>query len=154
MGSGWPGDGCRVADHWGTIVRASDDADDADDNDDKQDIPVDRSYSNAPGVCFIAQTDDTVVGGILCNAKLAERDDTGRVGSMFVRPEYRRQGIGRALILTAFQAFWRRGVRRITLDTDARSFTAAPSFYTHVGMRPYRQEYLYEREIHQWSYGD
>jgi GNAT superfamily N-acetyltransferase len=137
------------ADHWGTIMlTADDDHDNQDDNDDHDDdSPVDSSYSNAPGVCFIAQAGDTLVGGILCNAKLAERDDSGRIGSMFVRPEFRRQGIGRALILRAFQAFWRRGVRRIILDTDARSFTAAPRFYAQVGMRPYRHEYLYERAI-------
>jgi mycothiol synthase len=83
----------------------------------------------------------------LCNAKLVERDDTGRVGSMFVRPPYRRQGIGRALMLSAFQAFWQRGVRRVILDTDTHSFTAAPRFYAHLGMRPYRWEFLYEKEV-------
>ena len=143
-----PAMNAAFADHWGTITLTPDDNNDDDNGDeDDPDTPVDTSYSNAPGVCFIAQAGDTVVGRILCNAKLAERDDTGRVGSMFIRPEYRRQGIGRALIVTAFQAFWQRGIRRIILDTDARSFTAAPSFYAHVGMQPYRQEYLYEREI-------
>jgi GNAT superfamily N-acetyltransferase len=76
-----------------------------------------------------------------------ERDDSGRVGSLFVRPDYRRQGIGRALMLTAFRVFWHQGIRRIILDTDMHSFTAAPQFYEHVGMRAYRREWLYEKTI-------
>lgn len=67
-----------------------------------------------------------VVGGVLCNDKLVERSATGRVGSVFVRPHYRRQGLGRALMLTAFAAFWQRGVRRTILDMDAESVTHAP----------------------------
>lgn len=109
--------------------------------------PEDESYSNAPGFCFIALDGERVAGGILCNARLAERDDSGRVGSVFVRPEYRRQGVGRALMRAAFGAFWQRGVRRIILDTDARSFTAAPRFYERLGMRPYRHELLFERAV-------
>jgi GNAT superfamily N-acetyltransferase len=72
---------------------------------------------------------DNVVGGVLCNARLVERDDAGRIGSMFVSPQYRRRGAGRALMLAAFDAFWQRGVRRIILDTDAGSLTDAPKFY-------------------------
>src|SRR5690606_6582914 len=88
-----------------------------------------------------------VAGGILCNAKIPERNDTGRVGSLFVRPQYRRQGIGHALMLQAFDAFWQAGIRRIVNDTDADSFTEAPIFYTSLGMREYRREYLYEKTI-------
>ncbi len=134
-------------DHWGAIslpfvVTSSDE-------EQLQEVlePEDDSYSNAPGVCFIALAGDTVAGGVLCNAKLVERADTGRVGSLFVRPQYRRHGIGRALILTAFNAFWERGVRRIITDTDAESFTETPKFYARVGMRLYRREYLYEKEV-------
>jgi GNAT superfamily N-acetyltransferase len=141
------------ADHWGVIPTApagleGDDADDPElDADDEEAPPSDTSYSNAPGACFIVLDGDMVVGGILCNAKLVERDDSGRVGSLFVRPTYRRQGIGRALMLAAFQAFWRHGIRRVILDTDKHSFTGAPWFYEHVGMRAYRVEWLYEKIV-------
>jgi mycothiol synthase len=138
------------ADHWGAIALppGSTQADPGDQDAASQEAtPVDSSYSNAPGVCFIALDGETVVGGILCNAKLVERDDTGRIGSLFVLPAYRRQGVGRALMLAAFQAFWQRGIGRVILDTDAHSFTAAPRFYAHLGMRPYRQEWLYEKEV-------
>jgi mycothiol synthase len=134
------------ADIWGAIPPTPETSD-ADEDGSQDEAPVDDSYSNAPGFCFIVLDGETVAGGVLCNAKLVERADTGRVGSLFVRPEYRRRGIGRALMLAAFQAFWQRAVRRVILDTDTDSFTAAPRFYARLGMRPYRQEWLYEKEV-------
>jgi len=114
---------------------------------DEEDTPVDTSYSNTPGYCFIILDRETVAGGVLCNAKLVETPDTGRIGSIFVRPRYRRQGLGRALLLTAFEAFWKSGFRRIILDTDSESFSNTASLYQSVGMRPYRREFVYEKEI-------
>jgi mycothiol synthase len=133
-------------DMWGAIP-STPDTSDADEDRGEDEAPVDDSYSNAPGVCFIVLDGEVAAGGVLCNAKLVECADTGRVGSLFVRPEYRRRGIGRALMLAAFWAFWQRGVRRVILDTDTDSFTAAPRFYARLGMRPYRQEWLYEKEV-------
>lgn len=139
------------ADHWGTLTLPPEDApapeDETETSTAAEPPPTDDSYSNAPGFCFVALDGETAVGGILCNAKLVERADTGRVGSMFVHPRYRRQGVGRALMLAAFQAFWQHGCRRIINDTDAASFTAAPQFYASLGMTPYRRELLYEKEI-------
>jgi GNAT superfamily N-acetyltransferase len=107
----------------------------------------DTSYSNAPGYCFVILDGDTVAGGVLCNAKLVERADTGRIGSIFVRPRYRRQGLGRTLLLSAFDAFWKNGFRRVILDTDSKSFSNSASLYQGVGMSPYRSEFVYEKEI-------
>jgi len=109
--------------------------------------PADESYSNSPGFCFMVLAGSVVAGGILCNAKLVERSDTGRIGSIFVRPRYRRLGLGGALMLSAFSAFWQAGLRRIILDTDADSFTHAPKFYNQLGMRVYRREFLYEKAV-------
>jgi GNAT superfamily N-acetyltransferase len=134
------------AEHWGAIALPPSTEDEAGSGEDEE-IPEDDSYSNAPGFCFYARRGDQAVGGVLCNAKLVERDDSGRVGSLFVRPAYRRRGIGQALMRTAFSAFWRHGLRRIILDTDAESFSAAPRFYTRLGMQVYRRERLYEKVI-------
>ena len=137
------------ADHWGNIpsefLEAEGDKKEDDNNEIEQ--PTDDSYSNAPGYCFIVLDDKTVAGGILCNAKLVERADTGRVGSIFVRPAYRRRGIAQTLMLTAFDAFWKNGFRRIITDTDANSFTNSTKLYTGLGMEPYRSEFTYEKEI-------
>jgi GNAT superfamily N-acetyltransferase len=135
------------ADHWGTIVEPLQSTAPPDDEDDGSNEPEDESYSNGPGLCFVLLDKNVAAGAVLCNGKFVERDDTGRVGSLFVRPAYRRQGIGRILMLAAFDAFWRHGIRRIITDTDANSFTEAPAFYKSLGMRSYRRELLYEKEI-------
>ena len=139
------------ATHWGSIrpgsYESAPEEASPDDEPDEEDIPEDTSYSNAPGYCFIILDGDIVVGGVLCNAKLVERADTGRIGSLFVRPGYRRQGLGRTLLLTAFNAFWKMGFRRVILDTDSQSFSNSASLYQSVGMEPYRTEFVYEKEI-------
>ena len=117
------------------------------DDSDGDEPPGDDSYSNAPGYCFIVLDGENVAGGVLCNAKLVERKDTGRVGSVFVRDAYRRKGIGQALMQTAFNAFWSRGVKRIILDTDSESFSKSSIFYSGLGMKPYRREFLFEKEV-------
>lgn len=137
------------ADHWGVIPLTETDG--AASSDDvaapDEELPEDESYSNTPGFCFKLMVGDEVAGGVLCNAKLVEQPEAGRVGSLFVRPQFRRLGAGRALMLAAFQAFWQQDIRRIIADTDAGSFTQAPRLYTQLGMRPYRQEFLVEKEI-------
>jgi len=139
------------ADHWGAIspdtfkVVEEEKSEVTESN--EENLPEDSSYSNVPGYCFIVLDGETVAGGILCNAKLVERNDTGRVGSMFVRPRYRRQGIARTLMLASFDAFWKNGFRRVTTDTDAKSFTDAPKLYKGLGMKPYRNEFTLEKEI-------
>jgi mycothiol synthase len=138
-------------DHWGNIpaeyLESEPEEREVNDSEERPEPPTDDSYSNAPGYCFIVLDGDTVAGGILCNARLVERNDTGRVGSIFVHPAYRRRGIARTLMLAAFDAFWKNGLRRIITDTDANSFTDSTRLYKALGMKPYRSEFTYEKEI-------
>jgi GNAT superfamily N-acetyltransferase len=138
------------ATHWGAIPQGSYEVaqeEDSQADEGEEETPEDTSYSNAPGYCFIIVDGDTVAGGILCNAKLVERADTGRIGSIFVRPRYRRQGLGHGLLLAAFDAFWKNGIYRIILDTDSKSFSHSASLYQSVGMKLYRSEFVFEKEI-------
>lgn len=139
------------ADHWGNIPEGSLEVPPEEksnpDGEPETEQPTDESYSNAPGYCFIVLDGEIVVGGILCNAKLVERNDTGRVGSIFIRPAYRKRGIAKTLMLTAFEAFWKNGFRRVITDTDANSFTDSTKLYKGLGMIPYRSESTFEKEI-------
>jgi len=135
------------ADHWGAILLPAEEETQEEEVDDDDDAPSDESFSNAPGYCFIVLDGETVAGGILCNAKLVERKDTGRVGSVFVRGAYRRKKIGSVLMQTAFNAFWNNGIKRIILDTDSESFSESTKFYSGLGMKLYRSEFLFEKEI-------
>ncbi len=138
-------------DHWGSYslpaTKNSEPEGDAEEEQAEEEIPLDFSFSNAPGYCFLASVGGEVAGGILCNAKLVEFSNTGRVGSLFVSPQHRRRGVGKNLMLTAFHAFWENGMCRVILDTDSQSFTDSSLFYTSLGMSIYRKEFLYEKEI-------
>jgi GNAT superfamily N-acetyltransferase len=137
------------SDHWGAILlpENAEEAQGNEDDNDETEMPTDDSFSNAPGYCFVVLDGGFVAGGILCNAKLVERNDTGRVGSVFVRGAYRRQRIGQALMKTALNSFFSNGIKRIILDTDSESFSETIQFYSALGMKPYRREFLFEKEI-------
>jgi mycothiol synthase len=134
-------------DHWGAYSLPPVENHEPEDDNNEKEIPEDLSFSNAQGYCFIAFIGNEVAGGILCNAKLVEFKNTGRVGSVFSHPKFRRRGVGRALMLSAFNAFYQSGMRRIILDTDSQSFSESSRFYTSLGMNIYRREFLYEKEI-------
>lgn len=133
-------------DHWGSYSWPLTEIPQPEAMDDSE-FPLDSSFSNTPGYCFLASIRGDVAGGILCNAKLVEFSNTGRVGSVFVNPKYRRRGVGTNLMLMAFNAFWENRIYRVILDTDSQSFTDSSMFYTSLGMSIYRNELLYEKEI-------
>ena len=134
-------------DHWGAYSLPPVESHKPEDDNNQREIPEDLSFSNAQGYCFIAFIENEVAGGILCNAKLVEVQNTGRVGSVFSHPKFRRRGVGRALMFSAFNAFYQSGMHRIILDTDAQSFSESSKFYLSLGMSMYRREFLYEKEI-------
>jgi predicted N-acetyltransferase YhbS len=109
--------------------------------------PEDDPYSNSLGLCFVAEAGGRVIGSCLCNARTIEWPDAGKLGSLSVRRDFRRMGVGRALTATALVEFHRRGIRRVITDTDSASFTGANRLYPRFGFRPYRHEYVYESQI-------
>lgn len=58
----------------------------------------------------------------------------GYVGAIGVRPAWRGQGLGKALLQRTFAEFWRRGTTRVTLDVDSQNETGAVALYERVGM--------------------
>ncbi len=84
---------------------------------------------------------------LLGNERTVEWPDSGKVGSVSVREPFRRRGLATALLLHAFAAFHRHGIRRVVTDTDSESFTAGPVLYERAGMREFRRELVLEREL-------
>jgi mycothiol synthase len=58
----------------------------------------------------------------------------GYVGAIGVRPAWRGNGLGKALLQRTFAEFWRRGTTRVTLGVDAQNETGAVRLYERVGM--------------------
>jgi mycothiol synthase len=89
---------------------------------------------------------DELAALCLCRPYEAE-PDMGWVASLAVRRRWRRRGIARALLLTAFREFQRRGFARVGLGVDADSLTGADRLYESAGMRPIRRHDMYERAL-------
>jgi ribosomal protein S18 acetylase RimI-like enzyme len=71
----------------------------------------------------------------------------GWVGILGVRRQWRRRGLGRALLLKALQEFRSRGFREVGLGVDAASLTGATRLYESVGMRVTAQFDIYEKQL-------
>jgi mycothiol synthase len=99
-----------------------------------------------PQLWWLVYDGNEIAALCLCRPWEAE-PDMGWVASLAVRRPWRRRGIGRALLLTAFREFKRRGFARVGLGVDADSLTGADRLYESAGMRPIRRHDLYERIV-------
>lgn len=99
-----------------------------------------------PGLWWLVYDGAEIAGLCLCRPYEAE-PDMGWVASLAVRRPWRRRGIARALLLTAFREFERRGFARVGLGVDADSLTGADRLYESAGMRPIRRHDMYEKTL-------
>ena len=95
---------------------------------------------------FLAEADGKPAGVALCRPRPTE-PEIGAIRVVGVRRPWRRQGVGRALMLHAFQEFRRRGMRGASLGVDAESLTGAQRLYANVGMRVERESDIFERRL-------
>ncbi len=72
---------------------------------------------------------------------------SGHVQSLRVVPEWRRRGLGAALLADAFQACYALGKRRVALTVDAASSTGAPDLYLRAGMRVTQRYLVFEKAL-------
>jgi len=87
--------------------------------------------SFAPWQMILAAEQDTgdIVG---VSFMLDYEAEGGWVQQVATRASHRHQGIARAMLVRAFQAFWDQGERVVGLNTDSR--TGALGMYEKVGM--------------------
>ncbi len=74
-------------------------------------------------------------------------DVLGWIKNLGVRPEYRRRGIGTALLGQVFAEFKRRGCKRVELGVDSANETRATALYERVGMRPAQRFDFYAKRL-------
>ena len=69
------------------------------------------------------------------------------IARLFTLREWRRRGIGEALLHEAFGTFWRDGKRTISLGVDAESDTGAQRLYERVGMHVHWGAIIFEKVL-------
>jgi mycothiol synthase len=74
-------------------------------------------------------------------------DGSGWVNTLGVRRPWRKHGLGSALLLRAFGAFYRRGINSVALGVDAQNPTGATRVYEAAGMHVVREFVVYEKEL-------
>ena len=85
-----------------------------------------------------------MVAAEFCNE---ERFGVGWVDVLGVRRDWRRRGLGEALLHLAFRELYDRGQRRVGLGVDAENTTGATHLYERVGMKPSSQDDVYEKPL-------
>jgi mycothiol synthase len=71
----------------------------------------------------------------------------GWVGAIGVRPQWRRRGIGLALLQQTFAEFYERGVADVRLGVDTQNSSDATRLYERAGMRVEAEDVIYEGEL-------
>lgn len=100
-----------------------------------------------PTLWFLAVDGDTIAGISLNRWELWGRPQAGYVMTLGVIPQYRRRGLGEALLLHTFGEFWRRGKPYVTLHVDGSSLTGATRLYERAGMIVEREYNRFEKEL-------
>jgi GNAT superfamily N-acetyltransferase len=102
-----------------------------------------------PELYFVAWDGDQIAGISLCMPKWYDDAELGWVSTLGVLREWRRRGLGLALLQHSFQELYRRGKRRVGLGVDASSLTGATKLYEKAGMHSdeSRKFALFEKEL-------
>ena len=100
-----------------------------------------------PRFWFVAMDGNEIVGICLCRREDPEDVKSGWVNELGVRRDWRKRGLGYALLKHAFAAFYTDGKKRAGLGVDASSLTGALRLYERAGMHVLRQFNQFEKEF-------
>lgn len=96
-----------------------------------------------PGLWFIAEAEGEIVGCVLC----PNYEDEGWIRQLAVARDWRRRGLGTALLRQAMVEFSRRGRRELGLVVDSWNRTGAKELYERAGMTVAREHVRYEKTL-------
>ena len=102
-----------------------------------------------PTLLFLA-IDDTsgeIAGFNICQLHSFNDPDKGWVGTLGVRRQWRKRGLGLALLRHSFNEFYRRGQQKVGLGVDAQNLTGALRLYKSAGMQVEQAFDQYEKEL-------
>lgn len=100
-----------------------------------------------PSLWFLAEAGGQIAGFSLSTPQTIEDPDMGWVHLLGVLPDWRRRGLGLALLQHALGELYRRGVKRAGLSVDAQNLTGATRLYEKAGMHVVEEYVQYEKEL-------
>jgi ribosomal protein S18 acetylase RimI-like enzyme len=100
-----------------------------------------------PDVWLVAWDGDEVAGASLNYPERSGDPGHGWVGTLGVRRDWRRRGLGDALLRRSFAVLHARGLRKVRLGVDAENPTGATRLYERAGMRVLRRSNTWERVL-------
>ena len=95
-----------------------------------------EKFAPPAGRLLLAYGDDGGLAGLACMRKI--RPAVGEIKRMYIRPAYRRQGIGRALVDETVTQARAIGYNELYLDS-ARFMHAAHKLYQACGFQPFEE---------------
>jgi mycothiol synthase len=95
-----------------------------------------------PSLWFMVWKDSTPVGFLMSRMQ----EDGLFIDLLGVKREYRKHGIGKALLLHTFGLAYQRNQKTVLLYVDTDSLTNANLLYQQVGMTPHSQTAVYMKE--------
>jgi len=127
-------------DHWGYVERPL-----------EEEIKLLEHHMSKPGfdptLWLLAMNGDRVAGECLNDPQAEDNPEMGWITDLGVRREYRRRGLGQALLQYSFADFYRRGKRKVGLNVDATNLTGALRLYERAGMYVVRVNSTFEKEL-------
>lgn len=100
---------------------------------------VERDPAHDLSLWFLAVAEGEPVGVCLARPSTPEATEVGDVRDLGVVPAWRRRGIAMALLRTALQAFWQRGLTGAALEVDDVTLQGAVALYRAAGMQVVRR---------------
>lgn len=109
----------------------------------------DDVFREDPGhsLSWLAEEGDRLAGFCLNRWHFSGDPEFGWVGVLGVLPEWRRRGIGTALLRQSFREFRDRGATRVGLGVDTENVTGAVGLYERAGMHVHRLNVTYEKAL-------
>lgn len=98
-----------------------------------------------PALYHVVEADGEIAAYAVTRLDYAGRP--GWINILGVRPQWRRRGIGLALLRHAFGEFHRRGATRVGLGVDTQNETGATKLYERAGMAVARRFTTFEKEL-------
>lgn len=100
-----------------------------------------------PSLWFVAEEGDRIAGFSISTPKTIDDPEMAWVVDLGVLRDWRRRGLGLALLLKSFGEFYARGIKRAGLGVDAESLTGATRLYVKAGMHVTHEHVWFEKVI-------